>query len=667
MKKKLLLVGGTVLNQHFKEGCFDKYNIVESYFGMSPFSLGESPRIGNVSKLSLNLKLRYDVNNDFPGFLNKNKADVIIVDIQKIVDDLLQINGHYCTWQDKSKDEFYTSRSDNRICVTDMKFADFYNLFDSYTDMILKCYNSKNIVLITSCVPMYFAVDYRVRKHKNRFIYNGWYKHFEERFVSRTGCTFYDKSKYYINEKRPGEKTRFAVFEQDYYTEAKRDLELILNGKKYDREPDYAISIKRYIRYLPTLDTKYRDLFLSKDDSVDRFLMACPADFVQDNIQNFIKLKKNGLKHHLFLSKDIYKYIYIYHAFLHAENDPAHAEDIDLIFKNNLQVPSVLNYVREHCDLRFKKQATYNNYADLYYGKPVELPLAIDNIGCCISRFIFNHAEKDFCVNNYAFHYMPLMMDLKVDYSPEIFDESNWEHRMIKLQLDCGINDYLKKNPADWVVIDLYPLVELTAYMCNGKPIGMAGHFGRSVGFQNTHMNEYYDDETIASELKKYADFLKSIYGNNIILIASRRQTMMISDTDKLVPYSNPEVNDKTNSDVRKYEKIFTDYTDCYYVDIVQDFFSDERSQTNLSPVHFEPICYTEEAKIIKRIITTLPEQKHFTEYEPAAHAERILRLKKANNTNNVLMSAFHSEFDRELINMSKSQLEKRIAELSNK
>ena len=138
----------------------------------------------------------------------------------------------------------------------------------------------------------------------------------------------------------------------------------------------------------------------------------------------------------------------------------------------------------------------------------------------------------------------------------------------------------------------------------------------------------------------------------------------MISDTDKLTPFGKKAVNDSVNEAAQRVEKIFCECSGCYYVDIVRDFFSDERSQTNLSPVHFEPICYTEEARIIKEIITRSPEQKHYTAYSARAHAARILRLKKAGNTAETLLDAFPREEDRALIALSETELEKRLADV---
>ena len=58
LAKKILLVGGSVLKAHLDNGCFESFNIVKEYFGMSPFSLGEFPRTENISKDRLTLRLR---------------------------------------------------------------------------------------------------------------------------------------------------------------------------------------------------------------------------------------------------------------------------------------------------------------------------------------------------------------------------------------------------------------------------------------------------------------------------------------------------------------------------------------------------------------------------------------------------------------------------------
>ena len=246
LKENILLVGGSVLKSHLENNCFESFNIVKEYFGMSPFSLGEFPRVENVSKDRLTLRLRYDVNNDFNGFLKKNPAKYIFIDLQKILVDLLEIDGKFCTNQPDNEDEFYASAQNNLITVTDFKYKDFYEKFDSFIDIIKSYFKSKRIILVSSYVPVYYTVGRQVRTHKNKFKYNNWYTHFEKRFVEKTNCIYYNKSRFYFNEKRKGQNIKYAVFENEYYTEAKRDFLSIIKKKSFSHKADYNFSIKRF-------------------------------------------------------------------------------------------------------------------------------------------------------------------------------------------------------------------------------------------------------------------------------------------------------------------------------------------------------------------------------------------------------------------------------------
>ena len=659
VKENILLVGGSVLKAHLENNCFESFNIVKEYFGMSPFSLGEFPRTENVSKDRLTLRLRYDVNNDFNGFLKKNPAKYLFVDLQKILVDLIESDGKFCTNQPENNDEFYLTNQNKVITVTDFKYKDFYDKFDSFIEIIKNHFKSKRIILVSSYVPVYYTVGRQVRTHKNKFKHNNWYAHFEKRFIEKTNCIYYNKSRFYFNEKRKGEDIKYAFFESEYYTEAKRDFLSIVKRKSFSHKPDYNFSLNRYVRYYLTLDKKFLSAFLSDKDSVDKFLMCCPEKYVLDNSRNFFLLKNNRITESLLLKLSASEFLLTYNAFLKITVDSDYkAENIDLIFKNKIRIPQLLKYVRKESKHSFSKQITYHNYGDFYYKTPHEIPIAVDVVGSCVSRFIFNFNEKDFAVNNYAFHYMPIMSDKKVSYPKNLFNVDNWEHRMMKLQAECGLHHFVNKNKADWVVVDLFPLIELTAFMLEGKPIGSAGHFGSKHKLEEVVVYESFSEDVIIKELKKYSELLKSLYGEKIILVASQRKIFKVDDSEMVVSYTNSDINSLRNEIIRKFEKEFLKFTNCYYIDIVSQFFADDRSFVSLSPAHYEDDCYIEEAKIIKKIIEEKPSQKVFTEYDVDTRINRIVRFKKNGNQNENLKFVFSSWQDEILLNLNPEKIE---------
>ena len=89
--------------------------------------------------------------------------------LQKILADLLEIDGKFCTNQPYNKDEFYASNQNKLITVTDFKYKDFYDKFDSFIDIIKSYFKSKRIILVSSYVPVYYTVGRQVRTHKNKF------------------------------------------------------------------------------------------------------------------------------------------------------------------------------------------------------------------------------------------------------------------------------------------------------------------------------------------------------------------------------------------------------------------------------------------------------------------------------------------------------------------
>lgn len=655
-KPKVLLVGGTVVRQHLEEGCFDGCEVVKTYFGMSPLSLGEKPRVPNVDKERLTLRLRYDANHDFKGFLKNNPADYIFIDIQKLLADLMTVDGHYCTYQDGNDDVFYTSHRDSLVHVTEHEYKTFHALFDSFTDMIRARYHARRIVLLSSYVPSCFAVGERVNIHGNRFRYNGWYEHFEKRFARRSGCIYYDKSRYYINDRRDGQPVKYAVFEPEYYAEAGADFARILRHRRYDRKADYAFSVRRYARYCTALDKKFMNAFLNKKDGVDSFLMSCPGAFALAHTEDFVRLKRMSALRRRLGRGELEE---IYRAFRRPERSPRNkTAPAELIFAHDIRSPRLLEHLRRHADVAYPKQITYLNYADFYHGTldRDRLPMPVDIVGCCVSRFIFNHSERDFCVNNYAFHYMPVMADVKATYPKGLLDDTVWEHRMMRLQADCGLREYLSANPAPWVVVDLFPLIELTAFLLGDKPIGSATYYAVDRGCVPVRIYEAYSEDFICAELDKYISLLQEIYGDHIILVASRRQIYKVNEEDRIVPYTNPEANGPRNEAIKRFERYFVQRSGCRYVNIVDQFFADDRSLGSLSPAHYESDCYREEAEIIRRIICERSGQRVFERVSEPTRERRVRRLIRAGNTPEVLREHLGGEDYAALIEASAAQ-----------
>lgn len=662
MKKKILLVGGKALRAHLDNGCFDEYRIVDKYFGLSPFSLGESERIKNVPKTRLTLRLRYDANNDFNGFLNKNKADYIFVDLQRIIADLLNIDNRFYTDQPNNKDAFYAENRDKLISPLQNDYNMFYRVFDSFANTVLKYFSDKNIVLLCSCVPQFYAVGRRVRKLPKPFKDNKWYLHFEKRFVDITKCSYYDKCKFYFCKKPLGANIDRYGLESEYYFEAKKDFAALLNGKSFCRLPDYSLCVERYARYCTTLNKHFLETFLSVEDTRDRFLMACPEKFAKENSDKFVALHnsegKLGMLKLKLLSGD---FLNTYKAFLNAESNPSVSGiDLDLIFKNKIMIPQLLKYIREKSSLQFPKQITYDNYGEVYHNNTIkEMPIPIDVVGTCISRFIFNFDESNFAVNNYAFHYMPVFTDIKEEYDKSKLNDAIWTDRMIKLQAECGLKDYLGKSPARWVVIDLFTLIELTAFLIGKKPIGSAGGYINKLKREKVVICDEYDENTIIEEIKKFADLLTDIYQDRIILVSSLRQFLKVDDTDKIMHYRNEEASSAKNEKCKRFEKAFCDYTGCRYININDQFLSSDCSVVSLSPAHYEDECYLEEAKIVLEIIKNNSDKKIFDKYTTATRLNRIIRFKKAGNGEEELGRIFKFWQDKIAVKLSCKQIEK--------
>ena len=657
-----VLVGGTVIKEMNNRGCFSGFNVIKKYFGMSPIGLGEKTRVGNVPKERLTLPLRFDVNNDFKGFLKQNRSDYIFVDLQKALMPLLNINGTYCTYQKDNDDEFYIENAKFLEDPKEYPAERYFEKIESFAEIILKFYGSDRIILISTFVPEYYSVGGYIRKHKNVFEFRDIYKSLEEKFIEKTNCVYFDAAKYFFNCKNIGKPIKFAVFEDEFYDFSRNEFSNLAIGNSFRTTPDYSVFVKRYVKFYKELNKKPLSAFLNQSSAVDRFLMSSPPEFCLENIDGFCLLKQcEKMKKRKIPKCGIKK---VFKAFLKAENGKfLTRKSATVLFLNNIAVKPLLEKIRNNSEIRFKKQINYYNYGEFFRNRKAvdpPLPIPIDVIGTCISRFVFNFNDRDFAVNNLAFHFMPILTDKRANYDKNLLDENNWTHRMLKLQLDCSLKNFMSDNHADWLVLDLFTLTAVTAFFVDNKPVCMAEcDFAIKNGFQNIVVSEQYDSEFIVAELKKFADILMSIYGENIILIKSKRQVRKLDDTDKILPYTNEEVNSERNRKNDIFCKAFTEYTNCYLVDIADGFLSDDRAFVSLSPAHYEKECYYEEGKIIKKIITERPENRLFDTYSGKVALDRLIRFRKAQNDLSELEKIFNKNLlDKYLLTQSVEFLE---------
>ena len=98
---------------------------------------------------------------------------------------------------------------------------------------------------------------------------------------------------------------------------------------------------------------------------------------------------------------------------------------------------------------------------------------------------------------------------------------------------------------------------------------------------------------------------------------------------------------------------------DCYYIDIVDQFLGDELNLFELTPTHFEEELYWEEGRIIQDIIENKPEKKHVYTYSNRVRVNRIIKLRKNNENNQIVRNLFTSEImDAICLNTSIESLE---------
>lgn len=113
------------------------------------------------------------------------------------------------------------------------------------------------------------------------------------------------------------------------------------------------------------------------------------------------------------------------------------------------------------------------------------------------------------------------------------------------------------------------------------------------------------------------------------------------------------------NAFTNECNELLFKYLDCYYIDIVDQFLGDELNLFELTPTHFEEELYWEEGRIIQDIIENKPEKKHVNTYSNRVRVNRIIKLRKNNENNQIVRNLFTSDImDAICLNTSIESLE---------
>lgn len=682
-KLDVTILGSVIAKRLIHNKSFnDSFNVVEELLWESPLS-------------------RKSYHHEF-----KNNNSILLVDLYAMSYSLFSDdNGKIYTNNTKLKEgELFNSvfAKKTPISFGQILQLDWKKMLRKYIDNILRCFPSDKIVLIKSEKSGYETTPFHCRATKNNVReFNQNMEIIENFFVSETDCYVVDLCKYYFGCYENNVANVNMNYEEEFFTDittaVKRIYSEKFETKVYDI-PDFGFVLDRYARfYNHMLRSNLQGVLLNNSDIADHIVLAMGKEQIIKHKDNLAKIKANKYttldelfnKFSFTQCNDLKCIIRCIEA-IDKGNYAIPNFDYSVIFKENmrlriLMIPRIKARLQQE-QILSNVEVTVDNieicftYLNLFlskqYRKAVEYvlanadklqtPIMVDIWGSCISREIYNlnsgvikldkYLYRSSCIHAFS---EPVEVDVSMFDNAEQFS-GGWRRDVVRSEFMREASTQLENSNAEWIVMDLFDLVE-ECYALNGKPF-ILDAFGRNSPFFRKMKKDCVDffwyeqpDEIVQERMDALIKFLTKRYGNNIILNRHLRTGYRININNEIIPFDSyaQELRNSHNQFIRKWEQYFIDKTACYRIDIAKDFLGDEMFVWSASPVHYEDEFFSQSIRIIEEIIINKPTQKEFNEYPYSVKLDRILRLLPKNHGKVIMERLFGETYlDRIVLNL---------------
>lgn len=684
------LICGTMLNRQLLSGI----TVTDALLGCSPFALSSTKRHLTRVRYSGDTARCVDLGNSLKAYLDKHPADYLVVDLHYTCQPLVTRNGSYYTKYANMEINAYGKEA-FAVQPDELSSLKRRQLINQFADLLLKCFPGKKIILIKTYKSAYFAVGNRIREQVCD-AFNQSMQECENWFINRTGCAVVDTLRFYFMEKIPGGMR----YENEAYLDTADNIKRYISGKHIRKRPIFRYSMDRYCRFYSNLYKKAFGAFLRTDNAVENLVYSAEPWFVQQHyalLRTAEKLLKPGYREvaeHLDpeaasapLIRDILLAMDAVIGKRYTDSTIRYA----CLFENRIVIrtlwQAVKKYADEHWSDIFPEQITEVNYGYYFARMQLELsddatiraeaerimtmlerdervplkPYVLDIWGSCVSRLNFQYnlvARRSTMVfRGNLFQALPIFLEGNIRYPERWFTPSaSADTLTVKYQLDGTVRDVLNQTGTDWLVLDFYTLTALSVYRCGEKYYCDNNNFcAKRLGAEKVNLHNTFTDEEIFSELDKLADYVHERYGKKVILIKHKRMEHYIDFTGKLRSFS-----DKTRAESAErnphsdaYADYFAQRSGCYYIDIIDQFISDEMNLLYLNSVHYENAFYAEVERLILHILEHQPKTRHFTECSSVTRIRRLAKL-NANNPEHPVVQALFADhpLDAELLTL---------------
>lgn len=680
-KGTVLLIGGNLIcGTVHKRALLSGIPVAGALVGNSPFSL--ACRQWRWGAPSVDTAVEVDRCNGLDAWLRLHPAEFAVVDLHYVCMQLFSQSGHYytkfpgMTAADLGADAV-------ELAPKDLPTARKKQLIERYADILRKHFRPKNIVLIQTRKSEFFVVGDRVRQQDHKST-NQLFQECEKWFQARTRCSTINTLQFYYLEKKP-EGTQY---EKEAYLDLADNIQRFVRREHIRRRPIFRYSLDRYCRYYDNLYKKAFGAFLRKDNAIENLVYSSQPAFIQENYELLRAAERllipgyrelavaldPGLPNAQLLKNLLITMDAVLQKDYVNPNIP-----YSLLFDHDFTLRELWKqtqeYARKHWKDIFPEQVTEVNYGYYFAKMQLELtkndticagarrilehyeqsnvplkPLVADLLGSCVSRLNFQYDTVEYkssmVLRGNLFQALPIFWDgPKVVYNPLLFlPGTSADNLVVQTELDNRVSTVLDQTGSDWLVVDLYTLTAKSIYRYQGKIFCDNGnHFAKRAGAEKITLHKDFTQEALLAQLDRLADYVQRRYGSKVILIKHKRMTHYVDYQGKIRRFSEEPYRDSLERNPHNdvYTNYFAEKTGCYYIDIVDQFLSDEMNLLYLNTVHYENAFYDEVRKLMHHIMLHEPAQKHYTDYTSLTRVRRIASLCRQNPGDPVLSELF--------------------------
>lgn len=432
-----------------------------------------------------------------------------------------------------------------------------------------------------------------------------------------------DISSYYFSKKKRGKVGRTFDLEDEYYIDVSNIIFKALNNENVKlNKPDFSLALARLIKYKLTIIDKVK--FQMNDTKLWQFACSCDTKFLNEYQEIIIQLSTknifsiNGLKGiKQFTDENFLKTLEAY-IFVKNKNFNAKTVRYEYIFKNKMKIIFLKEMLQEYAlktnIIKCKNEINFLNYGYFFakmFNKNVKdykfshiNPIIVDIWGSCISRLPFNFDDGNFAVDKYFFQILPFNLSKQISYNEDIFIKNHtWQDKILKQVLDGKIIESIENHKSKWLIMDIHCLTSKKIYTYDNKIfVDFNQNVSKLLGATKiSNLKDVLTDREIETALKNFCSLIGRYY-DKIILIKNKWQIFYKTDDNKIKEFKDSNVNFQNNIFIEKCLQIVKDNLDCYILNDVDDFYSDEKSILRNSPVHYEDGFYKKILKRIKKI-----------------------------------------------------------------